>query len=176
MVSLRYLESGDLDAVHTLISRMDVVRHMLLPLCAREDSERFLQGSLEASSSEPWKSIVRAITDDGGALVGLCGVVIVKGAEDGEIWFLISPTLWGKGMATEATRELLTLGFGELGLHRIWATCLPENPASERVLQKVGMRKEGLLLKNLKIHGAWKNSFLYALLADEWSQATSELL
>ena len=45
------------------------------------------------------------------------------------------------------------------GVHRIWATCLPENPASARVMEKVGMRKEGFLLKNLKIHGVWKSSF-----------------
>jgi len=45
------------------------------------------------------------------------------------------------------------IGFSEMSLHRIWATCLPENPASARVLEKAGMRKEGFLVKNLKIHG-----------------------
>ena len=124
--------------------------------------------------SEPWKSVVRAIDDGAGnVLVGLCGVAILRGAEEGEIWYLVSPELWGKGIATEAAKELLALGFGELGLHRIWASCLPENPASERVLQKAGMRKEGFLVKNLKIHGVWKSSFLYAMLADEWDNAAS---
>ena len=42
MVRLRILESGDIDAVHALISRQDVVRYMLLPLCSRDDSEKFL--------------------------------------------------------------------------------------------------------------------------------------
>jgi hypothetical protein len=56
----------------------------------------------------------------------------------------------------------------ELQLHRIWATCLPENPASGRVLEKVGMRKEGFLKSNLKIHGEWKDCFLYAMLREEW--------
>jgi RimJ/RimL family protein N-acetyltransferase len=55
-----------------------------------------------------------------------------------------------------------------MSLHRIWATCLPENPASARVLEKAGMRKEGFLVKNLKIHGEWKSSSLYAILAEEW--------
>jgi RimJ/RimL family protein N-acetyltransferase len=174
MVKLRRLELGDLDAVHALISRMDVVRYMLLPLCSREESEKFLRDSLRESPSEPWKSFVRAIDDGAGSvLVGLCGVAILRGAEEGEIWYLVSPELWGKGIATEAAKELLALGFGELGLHRIWASCLPENPASERVLQKAGMRKEGFLVKNLKIHGVWKSSFLYAMLADEWDNAAS---
>src|SRR5665213_2292539 len=51
---------------------------------------------------------------------------------------------------------------------------LPENPASARVLEKVGMRKEGFLVKNLKIHGVWKSSFLYAMLADEMGPASSD--
>src|SRR5712664_1913314 len=82
MASLRYLESGDLEAVHGLISRMDVVRHMLLPLCTREDSEKFLRDALRTDQSGAWKSVVRAIcggTDK--ALVGLCGLVVLKGAE-----------------------------------------------------------------------------------------------
>ena len=103
--------------------------------------------------------------------MGLCGVVILRGAEEGEIWYLVEPESWGKGIATEAAKHLLDFGFGELGLHRIWATCLPENPASARVLEKVGMRKEGFLVGNLKIHGVWKSSFLYATLAEEWRQS-----
>ena len=121
MVTLRRLEPGDLDRVHALISRMDVVRYMLLPACSREESEKFLRNSLQESPSDPWRSIVRAIRagphDD---LVGLCGVVILRGAEEGEIWYLVEPESWGKGIATEAARHLLDFGFGELGLHRIW--------------------------------------------------------
>lgn len=63
MVRLRSLESGDIDAVHGLISRMDVVRHMLLPLCSLEESEKFLRDSILESPSDPWRSIVRAIID-----------------------------------------------------------------------------------------------------------------
>ena len=45
---------------------------------------------------------------------------------------------------------------------------MPENPASGRVLEKVGMRKEGFLKSHLKIHGEWKDCFLYAMLREEW--------
>ncbi|MGB9457215.1 MAG: GNAT family protein [Bryobacteraceae bacterium] len=174
MIKLRRLEQEDIEAVHALVSRMDVVRHMLLPLCTRADSEKFLRDSMLESPSEPWRSIVRAICDcPGEDLVGLCGVVILRGAEEGEIWYLVAPEKWGKGIATEAARQLLDFGFGELALHRIWATCLPENPASARVLEKVGMRKEGFLIKNLKIHGEWTSSFLHAMLAEEWNCAAS---
>jgi RimJ/RimL family protein N-acetyltransferase len=175
MVRLRNPEPGDIDGVHALLSRMDVVRYMLLQLCSREESEKFLRDSLLESPSSAWRSIVRAISDNPrGDLVGLCGVAILRGAEEGEIWYLVEPESWGKGLATEAVKRLLDFGFGELGLHRIWATCLPENPASARVLEKAGMRKEGFLVKNLKIHGEWKSSFLYAILAEEWSRASPD--
>ena len=129
MVRLRSLESGDIDAVHALISRIDVVRHMRLPLCSREESEKFLRDSLLESTSDPWKSIVRAISDNAGRdLVGLCGLVILRGAEEGEIWYLVEPGSWGKGIATEAAKLLLDYGFGELGLHRIWATLSSREP------------------------------------------------
>ena len=171
-VKLRKLEPGDIEAVHALISRMDVVRYMLLPLCSRTESEEFLRDSMLESPSSPWRSVVRAIIDcHDGEIAGLCGVAILRGAEEGELWYLVKPESWGKGIASEAARQLLDVGFGELALHRIWATCIPENPASARVLEKLGMRNEGFLVNNLKIHGVWKSSFLYAILAEEWTQA-----
>jgi len=170
MITLRTLQGDDLDAVHALISNMEVVRYMLLPVCSREESKKFLLGSINETPSDPWRSIVRAIVSGpDGELVGLCGLVNLRGNSDGEIWYLINPQSWGKGIATKAVKQLLQVGFSEMSLHRIWATCLPENPASARVLEKAGMRKEGFLVKNLRIHGEWRSSFLYAILAEEWS-------
>lgn len=160
MITLRKLQVDDLDAVHALISNMEVVRHMLLPLCSRQESEKFLTESLIESPSSPWRSIVRAIVSGlGDELVGLCGVVNLRGNSDGEIWYLINPESWGQGIATRAVRQLLQLGFSEMGLHRIWATCLPENPASARVLEKVGMRKEGFLVKTLRFTESGEAAF-----------------
>ena len=148
MIALRRLQIDDLNAVHALISNMEVVRHMLFAVCSREESEKFLTESINESPSAPWRSVVRAIVSGpGGELVGLCGIVNLRGNSDGEIWYLINPELWGKGIATKAVRRQLELGFSEMSLHRIWATRLPENPASARVLEKAGMRKEGFFVR-----------------------------
>ena len=61
MITLRRLQADDLDALHALISNMEVVRYMLLPVCSREESEKFLTESINESPSDPWRSIVRAI-------------------------------------------------------------------------------------------------------------------
>jgi len=169
VIQLRKLEWSDSDGVYELLSRLDVVRYMRFPVCSREESEQFLRDSRAESDSAAGTSIVRAICDcSGGGLVGLCGLAMVRGPEEGEIWYLLAREEWGKGYATAAARQLLKMGFREFGLHRIWATCLPENPASGRVLEKAGMRREGLLVKRERIHGEWRDCWLYAMVEEEF--------
>jgi GNAT superfamily N-acetyltransferase len=69
---------------------------------------------------------------------------------------------WGRGYATEAAAALLAFGFDEAGLHKISATCDPENIGSSRVLQKIGMRQEGRLQDHLLVRGQWRDRLLYA--------------
>jgi RimJ/RimL family protein N-acetyltransferase len=69
---------------------------------------------------------------------------------------------------TEAIRALIGFGFGELKLHRIRAECDPRNVGSWRVLEKVGMRREGHLRENFLLDGTWCDSYLYAILDHEW--------
>lgn len=74
---------------------------------------------------------------------------------------------WHQGYAAEAARALFAVGFGDLGLHRIWATADVRNIASWRLLEKLGMRREAHFLKDVLVRGAWRDSFLYAILAEE---------
>ena len=62
-----------------------------------------------------------------------------------EMGYTIARPHWGQGLATEAARALVTFGLEQMHLARIEAVCLPENAASARVLQKIGMQYEGLL-------------------------------
>jgi len=168
---LRLLDPDDVADAFSLLSDWEVVRYMLFPLCSLEATEKFVREAIAPPSPGPWRSIVRAIMcSPSRILVGLCGIGIPQDSEQGELWYLLGPQFWGKGLATGAVEQLLDLGFGELGLHRLWACCLPENPASARVLEKAGLRREGHRKRDLKIHGDWKDSFLYAILAEEWSE------
>jgi RimJ/RimL family protein N-acetyltransferase len=88
------------------------------------------------------------------------------------LWYTIHPSYWGQGYATEAAHGLLAFGFGELRLHRIWADCDPANLASVRVLEKLGMRREGHLIENAWIKGAWEDSLIFAILDREWTSAS----
>jgi ribosomal-protein-alanine N-acetyltransferase len=74
----------------------------------------------------------------------------------------------GKGLMTEAVREATTFAFTAVGLHRVQAAVMPRNAGSQRVLEKVGYRKEGLALRYLCIAGAWEDHVLYAVTGEEW--------
>ncbi len=85
-----------------------------------------------------------AVTDlQSATVMGDCGLILYahKGPEI-ELGFRLGKAYWGKGYATEAARAWVAHGFGLLGLDRIVAATHPENAASQRVLEKVGMRFE----------------------------------
>lgn len=80
---------------------------------------------------------------------------------------------WRQGFATEAARAVVGVGFAKLGLHRLWATCDVRNVGSWGVMEKLGMRREGLLLKDRLVRDGWRDSYVYAVLAEEWVGATA---
>jgi RimJ/RimL family protein N-acetyltransferase len=86
----------------------------------------------------------------------------------GEIGYVFDPAHGGHGYATEAARELLRLGFDELGLHRIVGRIDPANDASRRVLQRLGMRHEAHMLSTEFLQGRWTDEDVFAILEDEW--------
>lgn len=85
----------------------------------------------------------RRMVERAGALIGY---VDLHGDEPGvrELGYVIGPSsAWRRGWATQAAREALEVGFGELGLDRIWAEAVTANTASVRVLERIGMRRTG---------------------------------
>lgn len=101
----------------------------------------------------------------------LIGEAVLKclppGHGQGDIGFGIARAQWQKGYATEVARALIEAGFGMLNLNRISAQCAPENKASIRVMQKLGMAREGLLREHYRAGGKYWSSVIYAVLARE---------
>jgi ribosomal-protein-alanine N-acetyltransferase len=86
----------------------------------------------------------------------------------GEIWYKLLPDCWGQGLATEATKAMLAFGFEQLQLHRIESGCSIHNIASYKVIEKVGMKREGIKRKVLPLDDDWHDAYLYAILEDEF--------
>jgi|SRR5215213_673320 len=86
-----------------------------------------------------------------------------------ELGWTLDPAYRGRGLASEAVRELLRISFEELGLRRVIAQCFADNIASWRIMERVGMRREGhTVADSLHRSGQWLDAVEYALLADEW--------
>lgn len=91
-----------------------------------------------------------------------------KGVQ-GELGWCIHPGHGGRGYATEAVRELLRLCFEDLGMHRVAANCFAGNEPSWRLMERVGMRREGRFVgETLHRNEGWVDALTYALLEDEW--------
>jgi [ribosomal protein S5]-alanine N-acetyltransferase len=140
------------------------------PVLTQADELRFLRGLHDAAQARPRREYhLGVVSQETGALVGMTRLTMSSPSHGGgDIGYGIRPDQWGRGIATEATRLLVGFGFEQLGLHRVWAVHHPENVASARVLQKVGMHREGRLRENFLAHGAWRDSIAYAILDHEW--------
>lgn len=85
-----------------------------------------------------------------------------------EIGYVLSRSLWGKGLMTEAVRAIIEFGFAKMNLNRIQALCREENLASVKVLEKCGMSREGLLRGYTWDEGESRNFLMYSILQGEW--------
>ena len=107
------------------------------------EAQRFLDfcfRQYEQSGEGPWAIVLKATRE----IIGNCGYIGIHHF-CGEVNYYVAPQYRGQGLATEAVRILLDFGFRELGLVRVQARCAPDNPASEKVLRKIGMKITALL-------------------------------
>lgn len=106
---------------------------------------------------------------DGGKLIGDCGFrVPERNLAQAEVGMTLAPEFQGKGYATEAMRALLDYLFVTLMKHRVFGSADPQNVSSIRLQQRVGMRKEGHMVKSLWFGGEWVDDVIHAMLEEEW--------
>jgi [ribosomal protein S5]-alanine N-acetyltransferase len=128
-----------------------------------EDARQFL------AKIETDREINLAVTRrDGSGLVGGIGLRLVEPHEQAELGYWLGIPHWGKGYGTEAAREMLRYGFEDLHLHRIFASHFKHNPASGRILRKIGMRHEGCQREHFRKWDQFIDSELYGILRREW--------
>jgi RimJ/RimL family protein N-acetyltransferase len=105
-----------------------------------------------------------------GEFIGTIGLVNIDTEHCcAEMGFWIGVEWWGQGYATEAARAVVQHGFEALGLNRIHAHHMTKNPASGRVLQKAGLRREGLLRQAIRKWDNFEDVVLYAILRQDWT-------
>lgn len=85
-----------------------------------------------------------------------------------EIGYVISKDYWGKGLTTEAVKEIVRFGFNQMDLVRIQARCFVENIGSSRVMEKSGMKFEGIIRKGMFVKGKHQDLKIYSILKEEF--------
>lgn len=121
-----------------------------------------------AMAEEPDKLWLAVTLRADGRQVGGVGLRIEAQHQHAELGYWLGTAYWGQGYATEAAREMLRYGFDDLHLHRIFASHFKQNPASGRILKKLGMRKEGCQREHLRKWDRFIDSELYGILRAEW--------
>jgi RimJ/RimL family protein N-acetyltransferase len=117
---------------------------------------------------ERGQEVVFAITrKDGGEVIGAIGLTLNLAQEIAVLGYWIGKAYWGCGYCTEAGRAVLRYAFGQLHLHRVHARHLTHNPASGRVMQKLGMRHEGRLRQHVKKWDEFFDVEVYGILRSE---------
>lgn len=117
------------------------------------------------------KNVVFAIRSRDGALRGAINLGLSLHDSRGELGYWIGLPHWNQGICTEAVRRVIQYGFDELGLNRIYARHLSINPASGRVMEKNGMKKEGVQREHLMKDGVFMNVAEYGILRAEYNTA-----
>lgn len=167
-VTLRELQESDWVGVHSYASLPTVCMYQPWGPNSEEDSWEFVQQVISDSKEIPRSRFVFAVLLEN-KLIG-SGEINIQDFIDrkGEIGYVVHPDFWGLGYATEIANILIAFGFTQLNLHRISATCDPRNIGSVKVLEKVGMMREGTIRDDFIIHDGWRDSHLYGILEYEW--------
>ena len=166
---IRPFRDEDLAQVCTYSTDPSVMAYMGEGVLSVAQTQAFVQRNQLAAEATAYALVLRA----NNTLIGHMVFHPWFAPRTYEIGWVLHPAYQRQGYTTEAAAALLRYGFATLALHRIIATCQPENIASYRVMEKIGMRREGHFQQCL-YRGSeqgvdqWWDEYFYALLAHEW--------
>ena len=166
---LRSFERGDIPAIVRLAGAREIavttanIPHPYL----EDDAQSFLKHADDEFHAG--RSVSFAITIlPSGELCGAVGLTLAPAHERAELGYWIGVPYWGQGLATEAASAAMAFGFETLRLNRIHASHFAGNTASQRVLEKIGMRHEGPSRQHIRKWDRFIDLENYGLLASEF--------
>lgn len=167
---LRDFVIDDWAAVQMYASDPEVVRFVEWGPNTESDTKTFVNYAIGLSKQDPRSSYELAVElRKEKKLIGVSSIHISHETNrEGWIGYCFNKQYWGRGMATETARAVLSFGFMQLGLHRIFATVHPANTSSANVLKKIGMLYEGRMREHKLVRGTWRDTDLYAILESDF--------
>ena len=169
-LKLKLVTLEDLDAIYKMQSNELVARYNTIGI---PDDKEFTKTLIDNALGDDtfgktnfWWTLA---LKESNQFIGEAGLNLSKFKyKSGEIFYALHPDFWGNGYATEAIEAILNYAFVDLSLHRISAGVATENVGSIKLLERVGMQREGKLRKILPIRGEWWDNYQYAILEEDF--------
>ncbi len=172
---LRRFVPEDFEAYSAYRSLPEIYRYLYSDPPSEEEMRERFDASFNTRLSEDGdilRCAVMRCEDD--ALMGQVSLKLVnKAALQAELGYIFNPAYAGKGYATEAAEAMITLGFEKFGFHRIFARLDAKNAGSVGVVERLGLRREALLIESDRFNGIWGDECVYAVLSREWAARAS---
>ncbi len=167
---LRPLEQSDVPVMHRLCNDPDVSATIAdmpypYPIEAAAGTVAAMQNLM--ASGEAYAFAV--VPHDSSELVGIVYLIPNPVYQHAELIYWLGKPHWCKGYATEAARAVLTFAFGQLKLHRVYASVFRGNIASVRILEKCGMQVEGTQREHILKNGQFVDLLSYGILSSEFN-------
>lgn len=168
-IRLRGIEENDIESLYKLFSNPQVMRYWSRgPMSTPQEALDYANSIVEGFAK---RNLLNWIVADLGSnqMIGTCTLYEIspQHARAG-LGYALMPEYWGKGLATEAASLAISYGFLELGLHRIEADTEPNNLRSNKVLERFGFQREGLLRERFFHPDGIQDSLIFGILKPEW--------
>ena len=170
---LRVPLESDFEAIQAYAEDPEVVQFMLWGPNTREDTARVLGEWIEAAKVWPRTGvslIVERLSD--AQVIGSVRLGYDPVHQQADFGYTLAREAWGQGYGTEAATAMIRVAFETLKAHRVFADCNVLNHRSWRIMEKLGMRREATLIGSLNVRGVWRDTYVYAILADQWRART----
>ena len=166
---LRNLTEGDINDVFEYTSDPEVAKYVPWEYHKSIDtSKSFVEYTINNYNSGNLANWGIVHKEDN-KLIGGCGFVHWEPEHfKAEVGYTLARKYWGKGLVSEAVRTLLKFGFERMYLNRIQAKCVTENIGSARVMEKNGLKFEGITRQSVFRKGRFWDMKLYSILRDEY--------
>lgn len=173
---LRLFQKSDAENVTKLCNNYNIYKNTLyLPYpYSIEDALTWFEHHLDNYNAN--KSYEFAITDkQSGEIYGAIALTNNQHFHNGEIAYWIGEEFWGNGYATEAAQAILKFAFEEKHYHKVFARYFESNPASGRVMQKLGMKQEGILIDHVIKENQYQNLIYYGMINSKASKSNIKM-
>jgi len=141
---LRHLELRDVQELYSLYQDIEIRRYFPDGVLSYDDTKEELEWYINGHPQYPKLGLWATVHKESGKFIGRCGLLPweIDDTLEIEIAYLLNKDFWHQGFATEAAKGIMSYGFEELHLTRLICMMHPENVASQKVAERIGMKLE----------------------------------